>query len=67
MSATDDRLLTLETKVSYQDKHIAELNQVVTELNQTMGDLVKRLEATERLLTAEFGSREVLNERPPHY
>jgi uncharacterized coiled-coil protein SlyX len=62
-----DRLLNLETKVAYQDKHIAELDTVVTELNQTNGDLVKRVAALERLFTAEFGSREVANEKPPHY
>lgn len=62
-----DRLLNLETKVAYQDKHIAELDQVVAELNQTNGDLVKRVTALERLFTAEFGSREVANEKPPHY
>jgi uncharacterized coiled-coil protein SlyX len=67
MSRDDDRLLTLETKVAYQDKHIAELNHVVVELNQSVHALSKRLDATERLLKAEFGSREVLNEKPPHY
>jgi len=67
MSNTDDRLLTLETKVSYQDKHIAELNHVVAELNKAVSAMTARLEGTERLLHAEFGSREVPNEKPPHY
>ena len=63
----DDRLLNLETKVAYQDKHIAELNHVVVELNKTVTALQARLDGTERMLHAEFGSREVLNEKPPHY
>ena len=67
MSETDDRLLTLETKVAYQDKHIAELNHVVIELNKAVDMLTKRIEAAERILKAEFSSREVANEKPPHY
>jgi uncharacterized coiled-coil protein SlyX len=67
MSHPDDRLLTLETKVAYQDKHIAELNHVVVELNQAVSALTTRLETAERLLQAEFGAREVANEKPPHY
>jgi SlyX protein len=67
MSNTEDRLLTLETKVAYQDKHIAELNQVVVELNEAVTTLTARLEASERMLQAEFGSREIPNEKPPHY
>lgn len=67
MSDTDARLLALETKVAYQDKHIAELNHVVVELNQAVRDLTKRLETSERTLKAEFSGREVANEKPPHY
>jgi uncharacterized coiled-coil protein SlyX len=63
----DDRLLTLETKVAYQDKHIAELNDVIVELNRTVAELARRVAAVERLTNAEFGQREVLNEKPPHY
>jgi hypothetical protein len=29
--------------------------------------LTKRIEAAERILKAEFSSREVPNEKPPHY
>jgi uncharacterized coiled-coil protein SlyX len=62
-----DRLLTLETKVAYQDKHIAELNDIVVELNKSVDMLTKRIEGAERILKAEFSSREVPNEKPPHY
>jgi uncharacterized coiled-coil protein SlyX len=63
----DNRLLNLETKVAYQDKHIAELNDVIVDLNRTVAELTRRIVAVEKLTDAEFGRREVLNEKPPHY
>ncbi len=67
MSASDARLLTLEEKVAYQDKTIADLNEVVIALNRTMSDLATRLERMERLVGGELSRREMPNEKPPHY
>ena len=67
MSGQDARLLTLEEKVAYQDKTIAELNDVLVGLNRQVSDLKGRLEQMERLLGAELSSREMPNEKPPHY
>jgi SlyX protein len=61
------RLLTLEEKVAYQDKTIAELNDVVVALNRNVTDLTARLGQLERLLGSELSRREMPNERPPHY
>ena len=61
------RLLTLEEKVAYQDKAIAELNDVVVTLNRQVTDLKGRIEQIERLVGAEFSRREMPNEKPPHY
>jgi uncharacterized coiled-coil protein SlyX len=61
------RLLTLEEKVAYQDKTIADLNEVVVELNRQVSDLKGRLEQLERLFGAEVSRREMPNEKPPHY
>lgn len=61
------RLLKLEEKVAYQDKTIADLNDVVIELNQTVTALARRLEAVERLVRAELGRRDMPDEKPPHY
>ena len=63
----DARLLKLEEKVAYQDKLIAELNEVVVALNRVAGDLGTRLAAVERTIRAELGPREMPNEKPPHY
>ena len=70
MSATETdevRLLKLEEKVAYQDKLILELNEVVVALNRRVGELAGRLEAIERTLRSELGTRDMPNEPPPHY
>lgn len=61
------RLLLLEEKVAYQDKTIAELNDVVVDLNRQVSDLKTRLAQVERLVGAELSRREMPNEKPPHY
>jgi len=61
------RLLTLEEKVAYQDRTIAELNDVVVVLNRQASELKSRLEHIERLIGGELSRREMPNEKPPHY
>lgn len=61
------RLLNLEEKIAYQDKTIAELNDVVVSLNRQVADLKARLEQIERLVGSELSRREMPNEKPPHY
>jgi uncharacterized coiled-coil protein SlyX len=61
------RLLSLEEKIAYQDKTIAELNEVVTSLNRSASELSSRVAALEKLIGAELSRREMPNERPPHY
>lgn len=61
------RLLTLEEKVAYQDKTIAELNDVVTSLNRQVSELSQRVRQLEGLFGAELSRREMPNEKPPHY
>ena len=67
MSAEDARLLALEEKVAYQDKTIAELNDVVVTLNRQVSDLQARVGQVERLVGGELSRREMPNEKPPHY
>jgi uncharacterized coiled-coil protein SlyX len=63
----ESRLLKLEEKVAYQDKLIAELNDVVVSLHRTTDALKNRIEAVERELRSELGARDMPNEKPPHY
>jgi uncharacterized coiled-coil protein SlyX len=68
MPPTDgSRLLVLEEKVAYQDKTIAELNEVVAELNAQLSNALKRVGQLERLIGAELSQRDMPNEKPPHY
>lgn len=67
MSVDPARLLTLEEKVAYQDKTIAELNEVVVTLNRQVSDATRRLGELERLFGTELSRREMPNEKPPHY
>jgi uncharacterized coiled-coil protein SlyX len=67
MSGSDARILVLEEKIAYQDKTIAELNEVVVSLNRLASELAKRLEHMERLVSGDLSRREMPNERPPHY
>ena len=61
------RILWLEEKVAYQDKLIAELNDVVVSLHQLVDALQVRLRNIEGALRTELGGREVPNDKPPHY
>lgn len=61
------RLLKLEEKVAYQDKLIADLNDVVVTLRRETDALSARLKTFESTLGSELGGRDMPNEPPPHY
>ncbi len=63
----DARLLKLEEKVAYQDKLIAELNDVVVSLRRETDALSARFANVERTIRSELGARDMPNEPPPHY
>jgi len=67
MASSDTDLVRLETKIAYQDKLLAELNEVVVNLNRDVSVLTRRLLTVERLCGAELGRRPMPNEEPPHY
>lgn len=67
MYSDEERLLRIETKIAYQDKLIAELNDVIVDLNRTLSDYARRLDSVERAFRNELERRDMPNEKPPHY
>jgi uncharacterized coiled-coil protein SlyX len=65
--ADAQRIIELETKISYQDKTIDELNDALIDMNKTVADLARRLSAVERVIRTDVERRDVPNEAPPHY
>jgi SlyX protein len=66
----EDRFISVETKLSYQEKTIAELNEVVTTQHRQITELERRvraLEAQAQTGETEPGRRDPGDERPPHY
>lgn len=63
----EERLVELEVKVAYQEKTLAELNQVVLEQQQQIERLEKRLAMLKQQLTAEGEAPGAPDEPPPHY
>jgi uncharacterized coiled-coil protein SlyX len=66
-ASEEARLLKLEEKVAYQDKLIAELNEVVVSLHRRNDLLEARFATIEGALRSEIGLRDVPHEKPPHY
>ena len=68
-----DQLIDLQTRVSYQDDTLAQLNDVVTEQDNIISKLQKQIIALakkhdEMNYSAEQGSAgNPADERPPHY
>ncbi len=65
----EERIIELETRLSFQDDLIQQLNDVIVELRGDMTELARRLEATEGRLkgVAELVKPQAQEEPPPHY
>ena len=63
----EHRFIQLETKVAYQDKLIAELNDVIVERTYALDALARRLAALEKFLREPPAEAGPANEKPPHY
>jgi SlyX protein len=64
--ADEERFLTLEMKVAYQDKLIADLNDVILERGREIDRLVTRIDNMEKVLR-EGPVETPGHEPPPHY
>lgn len=64
--ADEERFMRLETKVAYQEKLIADLNDVLLDHTKVLDRLEARLRRLEQTLRDQAGEP-VGHERPPHY
>ena len=63
-----DRIDALESRLTYQDETIEQLNQTITAQWKQIDALTRQLTAlSERLQEAEANAPATANERPPHY
>lgn len=64
-----ERFITLETKIAYQEKVIADLNGVIIEQSRSLDSVERRLRRLEERSkdADEDGRREFPAEKPPHY
>jgi len=58
MSGSPDRMMDLEIKVTYQERLLLDLDEVVTGQNQTIDALERRLTRLEERLRAALASDE---------
>lgn len=61
------RLTELETKVSYQDQTIEELNQVVIELRKEIETMEKKVQHLMNIVENDGLKDQSQEEPPPHY
>lgn len=63
---TEERIVSLETKIAYLEHYVQELNQVVLDQEKTIRLLLHETEAIKKQLDDK---KEKLpeNEKPPHY
>lgn len=63
----EKRLIDLETKISFQDKVIEDLHEVIYQQQQQLSQIEKSLESFKNQVKSG-GENEIRpNEKPPHY
>jgi SlyX protein len=63
-----ERIDALESRLTYQDETIEQLNQTITAQWKQIDALTRQLSGlSERLQEAEANAPATANERPPHY
>jgi SlyX protein len=63
-----ERIDTLETRLTYQDETIEQLNQTITAQWKQIDALMRQVaQLIEQLRDAEANAPGPANERPPHY
>jgi SlyX protein len=72
MSDINDELMELQTRLTFQEDTLQQLNQIVTEQDQVIRDLQLQLKVIAKrfddfLYLQEQAATNPLDERPPHY
>ena len=69
MTNLDQRIIDLETKISFQDKSIEDLSDSVYRQQQQLTELEKKIQALQkRIESDQNGDSEIRpQEKPPHY
>ncbi len=69
MTNPDQRIIDLETKISFQDKSIEDLSDSVYRQQQQLTELEKKIQALQkRIESDQNGDSEIRpQEKPPHY
>ena len=69
MTNLDQRIIDLETKISFQDKSIEDLSDSVYRQQKHLGELEKKLQTIQkRIESDQNGDSEIRpQEKPPHY
>ena len=69
MTNPDQRIIDLETKISFQDKSIEDLSDSVYLQQQQLTELEKKIQALQkRIESDQNGDSEIRpQEKPPHY
>lgn len=65
-ATTDERFISIETKIAYQEKLIAELNDVILERGKQIDQLTRRVLQLEHL-AGDDGPEQPGHDPPPHY
>jgi SlyX protein len=66
---SDQRLIALEEKLSYQQRQLEELNQVIVEQQREINLLRREVNALSNTVKGlmENGGENLPHEKPPHY
>lgn len=67
LDVVEHRFVLLETKVTYQEKTIADLNEVLIDQNRLLEKMGRRVTRLEEQLEALLGQLDAPPEKPPHY
>jgi len=64
---SEERIITIETKLAYLENYINELNQVIIEQNEIIKKLTLETAQNKKKLQDRDAEKLPENEKPPHY